>query len=153
VSVDCPQVYEGQKYNIECKTRLPGYLYIFDLQTDGTMSVIFPNCLPLEELNGGFLDNRLSSNGSFTTRGRFDLTASITGKETIMAVLTDKKLDVSKWNKVYTKELGKEYPEYHTYSFGRNGTIRDSLESLRKQLESGVAGRWWADWKEFSIVK
>jgi len=107
----------------------------------------------LDELGGGFLDNHLPAGGAFTTRGRFELVASIPGKETILAVLTEHKLDVSEWEKVYTKELGREFPQYHWYTFGRNGTIRDSLKKLHEQLKRPKTGYWFADFEEISIVK
>ncbi|MFH2003032.1 MAG: DUF4384 domain-containing protein [Planctomycetota bacterium] len=153
VSVDRGQVIEGQTYNIECSTRAPGYLYLFDLQTDGTLAVLLPNRIPIESLNGGFLDHYLPANGRFSTRGNLELMASIAGKETILAVLTEHELDVSAWEKVYTKELGPEFPQYHWYTFGRNGTIRDCLNSLQDQLNHKETGYWFGDWKEFSIVR
>ena len=149
-----PRSFEGQTYNIEVKTRSPGYLYLFDLQTDGTLSVLLPNRIPLEELNGGFLDNRLPVNGPLHHEGTLRAhTASITGRETILAVLTEGPLDTSSWTKVFTKELGPEYPQYHTYSFGRDGSIRDSLMKLKAQLKAPTTGRWHGQWIEISIIK
>ncbi|MHC4860269.1 MAG: DUF4384 domain-containing protein, partial [Planctomycetota bacterium] len=104
IRLDPKQVFEGRTYNIECSTKQPGYLYLFVLQTDGTMAVIFPNRIPVERLDGGFLDNKLPANGRFSTRGDFELTASVTGRETVAAVLTERPLDTSRWEKLYPRE-------------------------------------------------
>lgn len=151
VNVDRDQVYEGQTYNIECSTRAAGYLYLFDLQTDGTLAVLLPNRIPIGLKNDDYVykDNHLPANGKFTTLGSLELTASIAGKETILAVLTENELDVSEWEKIHAVEDR----QFYWYTFGRDGTIRDCLDRLHKQLSQRETGYWYADWKEFSIVK